>query len=353
MKLLSKINTPTKIVLLVVYTLILASLAVVIINIANVKDETEGYGVVARDENIQILTKTAETRTHSTASSNESSSWTLYFQVLQHNKDVEITDIQIFAKAITKAGKTIHFEETKASDSNYKGLPCKSSSSFKSFSSDFRKTISTSGEVSDAEMARVYVQVIYNATKGENTRKKSFKYYYNLTNVEKENYNDIYQTVQLMENDKYEDASSEEFGYYSAQIRLKRNENRIAKTSIYDVFYSKFSFNEGKLAEEGKKVVDTSVTIVGKIKNDEKDTNNVFSEYIKLLELHGVPLDVNGNDYYTSSEKNNISLYNGSQLSINTLYELSEAYMLISVTTNDGVTNYNRVKINFPDLPEA
>ena len=350
MKLLSKINTPAKIVLLVVYTLILASCAVLIINIASVKDEKEGYGIVARDENIQILTKTAETRTHSTTSSNENANWTLYFQVLQHNKEVEVTDIEIFAKAKTVTGKTIYFEETKAySTSNYKGLPCKSSSSFKSFSSDFRKSISSSGELSDNEMEKVYVQVIYNATKDGNTEKKSFKYYYNLTKVDKENYNDMFETIQLTENDKYQDVSSEEFGYYSGQLRFKRNEKRSSTSSIYDVFYSKFSFDEGKIREEGKQVVDTSITIIGKIQNDVKDTNNVFSDYIKLLELHGLPLDVSGNEYYTSSEKNNISLFNGSSLSVNTLYELSEAYMLVSVTTSDGVTNYNRVKINLPE----
>lgn len=350
MKFLNKINTATKIVILVVYTIILAAIAVLIINASNVINESEGYGVKALDENIQITTKITETRTHSTKTTNENANWNLYFHITQRNENVEVSDIEIFAKGKTRKGGTIYFEKSKASENNYTGTPCTSGTSFKSFTSNFKKSVSSSGEITDTELERVFVRVVYKVKANDKISTKELKYYHNLFNQYTEKYDKFDETKKINSNNVYQDMSSEAIGYYNAQMRIQFNEEKTTdESNKYDYFYSKFNFNEGKFNEEGKYITDSSIVIVAKVKHDSKDTNNVFSDYVKLLELYGVPLNQNINKYYTNTQVSSINSFYGSQNSINTLYEVEELYMFVSLTNSSGTTTYHCEKIELPN----
>ena len=341
MKLLSKINTATKIVILVVYTFILAAIAVLIINASTVVNEAEGYGSKAMDENIQVVTKIKETRTHSTDSSNPNAYYGLYFQVIQRATDVEITNIEIFAKGRTHKGGTIYFEESKASDSSYSGLPSKTSTAFKSFTSNFKKTINTKNEVTDTELERLFVRILYSVKKDEATTQKELKFYYSLFDQYKQKYDNFDENIIITDVNQFMSISNDEIGYYNGQMKVNYNEDKTAVDT-------KVSFDESKFIENNKYVTDCSFTVIGKVKHDNKDTQNIFSDYMKLLELHGVPVNMSGNNFYTESQKKNLSSFYESYNPINTLYDLSELYLFVSITNNEGKTTYHNVKIAMP-----
>ena len=63
MKKIEKLNTTTKMLLVLLYSFVLLLIAALLINIADAKDETRGYGTKARDHYIQLYTKIIETRT--------------------------------------------------------------------------------------------------------------------------------------------------------------------------------------------------------------------------------------------------------------------------------------------------
>ena len=346
MNFLNKLSSALKILILSIYTVLILSLAVFIISITELHED-EGYSTSAKDENIQIITKLKESRTHSTSSKEESATWNLYIQVLKNNSEVEVSNIELYAKAKTTDGKELYFEESPNSSSSYKGTPTTSSSYFCSCTSKFKKQISSKGEVTDTELDRLYIKVLYDVKKDEETNRKELKYFYSSIIPQNEDFSKYVETYEVENNKDKKDITIAKNGLYNINIKAAYSEEKTTEGSTkYDKFTYKVTFNEDAL-EENKHLVNSSVSIFGKVANDEKDVKNIFADYIVLSEYHGVFLD-QGSNAWTKSEKTNISNFcQENPLSINTLYDLSELYVLVSYTTNDGTTTYERTKINF------
>lgn len=347
MNFINKLSPAVKIVIVTIYTLILVALALLIISFKT-EDETEGYGTKAKDENIQMVVKMYETRSRGSESTSETASWYTTLQVAKHNPDVEVDNIEVYIKAKTFGGSTIYFEESKLSDSSYKGTPCTSASVFMSSGSSASRATIKKTTTSNSELKIVYVRALYNVTKGEKTEQKELKYYFRPVKPENEDFSKYTIEKQLSQNNLKEEVNASENGYYNAavKVRLYSDDTTSDRIELY------LSFNEGKLNEEGKSINNASVTLFAKVKNDPTDTENVISDYITIADEHGVFIDENNLSAWTTTQINGLKSFYTSTQTIKAAYDVSELYLLVTYTINNGTTTYDRIKINLPEISE-
>lgn len=355
MKFLSKINTTAKMAILVIYAVVLTLLAIFIININNI-DETEGYGTSARDENIQIASKIVESRTAASLSSDtakERSSWTVSLQITKNNPNVEVSNIEAYVKATTQDGSNIYFEESKKDSTSYKGTPSTTSANFVSYSSNINKTNTYSSSKKEYtktnnELKFVYIRVTYKVAQEDGTEtNKELKYYYVPVKPEQEDFNTYNEVVDYDSEDtkliEFDDSSK----YYNLFVKLTRNEEKTTEEKVQsDRIVPSFKVDESYIKEQGKYVTSASVTVFAKVKNDPSDTENYFSDYITVMDIHGAFVNQDNTAAWTAAQLNNLSGYYKSTCSINTTYEASELYILFTITTSDGKTTYNKVRVN-------
>ena len=126
MKKIEKLNTTTKMLLVLLYSFVLLVVASLLINVADAEDETKGYGTKARDHYIQLYTKVIETRTEPKLddqnTKKEEANYGIYTQVIQLT-DKEVKNIELYVTAETYDGSKIYYEESQKSSTIYKGKP--------------------------------------------------------------------------------------------------------------------------------------------------------------------------------------------------------------------------------------
>jgi len=340
MKFLQKLNPSVKILMVVIYTIILAVASVLIINLKKV-DETEGYGSSARDKNIQVVCKIYENRIASSGSTTESASWTASFQITKNNANVEVSNIEMYVKAKTFDGNTIYFEESPQSNSTYKGTPSITGSTFATTGASANRATIKKTLTENGELKLVFVRVLYTVTENEVEKQKELKYYFRPIKPEQENFSNYTVVKQIIADNKSKDIELEKNTYCAPNVRVKLYDDE--KTS--DRVQVGFKFNEAALKEQGKYVKSASVTVFAKVKNDSSDTKNVISDYITVVDAHGVFVDESNLEAWTTSQVSNLNGFYQCVSSINYKYYVSDLYMLISYTTNDNKTTYDRVKI--------
>lgn len=352
MKFITKLNPSVKMVILIVYAFILLALSIFLVNIETI-DETEGYGTTARDENIQLVAKIVESRTAGSLkkdNSKESSNWTITLQITKNNPNVEVTNIESFVKAVAEDDSVIYFEESKNS-SGYKGTPSTTSTSFVSYSSGIKRSNSYSSSTKEytktnTELKLVFIRTLYKAIDEDgNVSDKELKYYFAPVKPERQDFSLFSKTIELDNSDDEQIVAKDELSnYFTLDVKETINENKTTADNTYsDKFTPHVTANEEKIKEENKYVANASVTVFAKVKNDKTDLENYFPDYVTAIDLHGVFVDQANTSAWTTAQIRNLSNFYKSNCSINTLYETSELYIVLTLTTNDGQTQYSYI----------
>ena len=359
MKFIARLNPAVKMFLLVVYALILVAIAIFIINLQGL-DETEGYSAKGIDENIQIVSKLIESRTAAsltTENAREKANWTISLQIAKHNANVEVSKIETYVKAKTEKGSTIYFEESAKKSTSYKGVPSTSSSSFTSYSSGIAKSATYSSSTkeytkSNTELKMVFIRTTYVVTDADgNETQKELKYYYVPVKPEQEDFTKYSKTVTLTENKVESNILLEEDtkGIFTVTVKPTMNESKTTSETTYsDKVETSVSLNLQSLASEELYVVNSSATVFAQVKNDQSDKDNFFANYITAMDIHGTMVDKNNISAWTTYQVTSLSKYYNSNCSINTSYEVSALYIVLSATFNNGTTEFVRVKVILP-----
>ena len=359
MKFIARLNPAVKMFILVVYALILVAITIFVINLQGL-DETEGYSSKGIDENIQVVAKLKESRTAASLTSEtakEKANWTIALQVAKHNAKVEVSKIETYVKAKTEKGTTIYFEESAKKSTSYKGVPSTSNSSFTSYSTGIAKSSTYSSSTkeytnSNTELKMVYIRTTYVVTLEDGSEvNKELKYYFVPVKPEQEDFSKYSKTITLAENKKEEivPLEEDEKGIFKLTIKPTMNEEKTTTEKTYsDVIDASVSMNLQSLAQDGLYVVNSSATVFAKVKNDKSDTTNYFADYITVLDVHGTMVDTNNASTWSTYQATQLSKFYNSSCSINTSYEASVLYVVLSATFNDGTTEFVRVKVVLP-----
>ncbi|MBR2890855.1 MAG: hypothetical protein IKC22_00470 [Bacilli bacterium] len=350
-----RISPATKMVILAVYTFILFAITITIITATSI-NEAKGFHSMSRDENIQIVAKLVETRTSDYLKKNtdkEKASWKISYQVAKNNPNVDVKNIEIFTKAVTEEDKEIYFETTKKAYSSYKGDPSTNGTALQSYpkytysETQIEKTnkINTKDNTytkANSQLSIVYVTVFYHV---DNVQKE-MKFYFIPAKPDQYNFENFTEEIDLTEN-KGKRIVFNKNGYTTVSITPTiETETSTSETTINDSILFELKCNEKFLKEEGLFVTDANVTLFAKVKNDASDTENYFSDYITVVDLHGTFVDDNNTKAWSDHQRINLPTFYTSNCSINTTYEVSELYLIVSYTTSDGKTHTDHLKIN-------
>lgn len=347
MKKIEKLNTTTKMLLVLLYSFVLLLIAALLINIADAEDETRGYGNKARDHYIQLYTKLIETRIEPKIEEQdtrkESSQYGIYTQIIQLT-DKEVKNIELYVTAETYDGTKIYYEETKKASSIYKGKPNTNSSYFKTSPSKLNKqnsyvSSSNSYKQSNTMPKIVYMDVYYDVViSNAEIVKKQLKYYFVPTNPEVEKFENYQSSGTLTNKDQFSVDTKELKEYLNVNLKYTLSDQTAEEgTQLNDNFEISLSADESKFASFGKYIVDSKISLFAKGKNHITDTIDYFSDYILVSENFGVLVD-KGNSFINDTVKNSLTNTYLRSTNIGTCYEISELYLSISVTLNTGET---------------
>lgn len=341
MKKILNLNITFKMLILVIYSLLLLAVSGIIVGSVLTEDETKGYSTAAKDEYISVVAKLRETR--SEVSSKERATWTIWYQIVQQDPNVKIQNVRIFTEGITMDDKKIFFEGSKKDSSSIKQEVNTSSAAFSSYSSIIK---SYSGEKkSNSELKIVYTRVLYQVVIGEEILNKELKYRFVPCKPENENF----ESYEVLEQEiKYSDVAQKiEFNdtnnYFSLNVLFKETGDG-KESPITDYLKINLSGNESTISVANLTTTNVGVTVFGKVENQETDPDNYFSEYITIMDLHGCLVDLNS-DKWSESLKNSLSNFYYTESNLSKSYNVSELYLLLTLTTNNGATTTIKNKI--------
>ena len=349
MKIANKLSPATKMVIIILYTFVLFAVSIFIINLSTFETTRENkynYNNISKDENIQIVTKLVESRTKGNLESNkkEKSTWDLKFQIAKHNPSATVSNISLYASAETEEGEMIYFEKINQNKLDIKqaGFYTYSSLTYKSLEKSFSYKSSTKTYTpTNTQLAMVWVRVLYTVKIGEETTDKELKYYFVPSKPKQEDfnsYNEVITTSQNMKEVLVNDSNS----YYTAKITPTLSSS---EEVLNDKIKIKFEFDESKLLENKKYIQNAGLTLYAKIKNDPTDVENHFDDYFTVVDLSGAFVNTKNVGSWTEKETGTLNSFYESDVSIPKEYEVTELYLIVSYTTNEGVTNFDRYKI--------
>lgn len=346
MKRIEKLNITTKMLLVLIYSFVLLLAAVFIINIADAREENKGYSTKARDEYIQIYSKIVEMRNEPKDDSEnvekERLQSSIYTQITQ-TTNKEVKNIELYVTAETHDGTKIYYEETRKANSNYKGLPCKNTTYFKT-SPGFNKQNNYSSSKNEYTKTNttpkiVFIDVYYDVViSNTETLRKQLKYYFLPINADNENFEN-YEFSETLQNKTQKTVNTKQLSDYLT-VKLKyvlADPNIQTDATKNDNFEIVLSANEKKFAEVGKYVVNSKIALFAKGQNHSTDTEEYFSDYILISENVGVLVD-KGNSFIEDSVKNSLTNTYIRTSNISENYKVDELYLSISVTLNTGET---------------
>ena len=344
----NKISTATKMIILFIYTFLMFAIAITVISAASL-NETKGYNTETKDKNIQVVAELIESRTAGNltdSTKKENSKWKINFQVSKHNPDVKVEDIIIYAKGKTEEGEEIYFESSKGTPSkngtSFLTFPKYSSSGTQIEKTNVYKTSAESYTKTNSLLSIVYVDIMYKVD-GEH---QEFKFYIVPAKSEHVNFNSFVKEIELTEN-KEKRIVYNANGYTTVSVTpTMANKKTTPEETTNDEILFELKANEQLIKEDGLYVVDANVTMFAKVKNDYTDTEQYFADYIVVTDLHGTFVDDSDTKAWSDRERLNLSTFYTSTSSINSTYDVSELYLIISYTTSDGKTHTDQLKIN-------
>ncbi len=336
MSLLSKLSTKIKILILVVYSLVAVLIALLIVGFGSKTEILTGYTKSAVDEYVKASYRVQETRQSSRQldAKHETSTYKVYAYIEKRipteNTKVAINDIMLYVAGENKDGKKL-FDEPSTSTSK----SISTTGTVASFGSNvipnnvFVKKYKTEKEseiLVDNVPVKLYFTLKYNVviTTEEETKEeaKTLKYVINLTNTEQNEF-DKFRERKII-NNKVENLENEPY-----DLEVTRSQTSSSTSITKDRFNIKLYLNSPNLSIN--KLENIRVEVFGKAKNDSNDTNNEFSDYVRMYTYCGGVIS---------------SSYSSLSSEIDEQYEISELYVIVQYKYDDFDEKVLTYKIN-------
>lgn len=338
MKTLSNISNKIKILILVLYSALAIVVAFLIVDRATQVDLFEEYTNTPYDDTVKVNFQLKEVRKSSVENNAdyESTTYELYGSVAKDTgnekaKETKISNIRFYVSGITTSGKIVFDEALRdGSISETSTYPYRTSSNLAANNTFVKKVTVTEGtaEKTMKEPAQIYFRVTYTATeKNCPAQDKEILYSTSITNIDKIDFSSFEE--RQVQNGKIVNEADP----FDLLISKKlNNENTTSSTNVKkDYIRTQFDLNNPNLA--GKTVKDAKIEVFGKVNNDNKDKENDFADYLRVVAYYGTILSVT---YIETA--------------IDESYDISDLFVVAHIEYTDG-TNYNtQFKISIANL---
>lgn len=335
MNFLSKINNKLKIIILVLYTALAIVIAFLFLNAVSKDDILEGYDIYSNNEYVNVGFRVQEQRKSSEQNESESekSSFKIYAYIekkaQEENVKLSINNIKIYVAGTNSSGKFL-FDEPSSSSTKQISENGKSAYYESNISSNdvFTKTVSGS-VITDNTPKKLYFKVIFSTYKkvdnGDNDisyyeTNEEIKYEFNVNNFKIEKAESFETREKVMGTNLIINNSEP----YDLQIKKS-----VVETNNVDKYNFIISLNQPNLGE--KLVKNITIEVYGIVKNDIKDKDNLFSDYIFMYGYYG--------SLISSTASNVIA-------EIAQSYNLTELIVVSRVTYNDSTIQNINYKVN-------
>lgn len=332
MNFLTKINDKLKIIILVVYTLIAVLIAFLVLNSSTKVELLKNYSNVASDDNVKLVVRMREDRKSSYGTSTEFESSTYYFAAYLEKKaevsKAKLTNIRFFISGTNSSGK-ISFDEYNSyytvSNSSAGGP---STTVNHSSNKKFTKTVVVENEknvVNDTTPVNVYLTVLYTIEKEDKTTSDhKLKYTVELNQIKDIEFSS-FESVDLTNN-----VIKNENNAVDIKVEKLFTSDESKKGSAkYDSITITTSLNNPNLA--GREIKNYKVEAFGKVKNDVKDKEELFDNYIRVYTASGASLNISGTKV---------------KCEVDEKYEISELYILLVVEFTNGTSETAKYKVD-------
>ena len=153
-----------------------------------------------------------------------------------------------------------------------------------------------------------------------------------LSHLEKEINKYVATTVDTLDDDRID--LKDDNKLFGLKIKTKLSDNKLDKFNIY-TYYSKDTIGKASI-----EVKDSHLAVFGKLDNDPHDDTNYMSDYVSMVQYHGI----------LTTRKTGISL-TASTVSYNELYNMSKIYVFQQMKTVPGKVVSSYVTIAVDELP--
>lgn len=323
---LSKLNNKLKIIILVLYTFVAVLITLLVLNSATKTTLIHGYNDHVGDDLLNVSFRIQEQRQSSSNNNNkhESSTYKIYayFEKVQQKDNVKlaIDNIKIYVSGENHESKLL-FDEPNSSIT--KKIPETSkTTSFEANiipNSVFVKKYDSSDNLTDNEPKKLYFKITYNYIKKvsdsegkieSSSEDRTIKYEISLNNFNSDSTKLKLRNFVEGSNKIVNDGEP-----YDLQIKKSMSTTSESKERYNFIV----SLNNPNLAN--RKIKNIQINVYGKVLNDSKDTNNEFSEIIRLYTYCGSVVSSTGSNVTTD---------------VPTEYELSEMYVVSQIIYDDG-----------------
>ncbi len=331
MNFITKINDKLKIIILTAYTLIAVLIVFLILNSNTEVKLLQDYSNVASDENVNLIVKIREDRKSSYGTNSDFESSTYYFGASLEKKETiknaKLTNIRFLISGENKNGKISFDEYNSTFTISASSASGPSTTVNMSSSSKFKKTVVVENEknvVTDKTPAVVYLTVLYDLQKDtskDEITSHYIKYCVKLSQLGNVNF-EQFESKKLVNNMIENDGNAIDIKVipsYTSESSSKGN-------AKYDTITITPTLNNPFLSN--REIKHYSIEAFGKVKNDVKDKENLFDDYIRVYTASGISLK-------------NTNL----KCDIDEKYDVSELYFIIKIELSDGSTQNLNYKV--------
>lgn len=340
MKFISKINTTTKILILVIYTFALAAIAgAVVIKTSNKVVFTE-YTDKPYDENLEVAVSLLERRTRSDEkkeTSREEAKWDVRVHLNALDTSKKIKNVGVYLTLKTHNGTYVYKEQTRTKEVTLPSI---------NFLSDYSVANKTQTYNSKTEVyenvdktpeqgfLKVHYQLKVDTLDGKVEYKDyEINYKFNVIQFDEKEINKyVATTVDTLDDDRIN--LKDDNKLFGLKIKTKLSDNKLDKFNIY-TYYSKETIGKASI-----EVKDSHLAVFGKLDNDPHDDTNYMSDYVSMVQYHGI----------LTTRKTGISL-TASTVSYNELYNMSKICVFQKMKTVPGKVVSSYVTIAVDELP--
>ncbi len=289
MKFIEKLNTTGKVLLLLVYIIVLASMLLLVGSLKSGVEYYTDYGKVPGDENMDIAVRVKERRTlPSSANEKETQYWDL--QVYLHLKDQKAIyrNVTIYTAILKKDG-TYKYEEKSANVltgiENPNNITGSTSDRgiYSSYSITSKTMVYNSSTEeytkNNGEPDKIYVKVVYQIREeGKKEKQESFTYQCDVINADEMDFNKFdSSTTNDSKNVKLNGIED----VLGVKVRTELEEDK-AKTDTY-----RLNVTYQPLKDEEKVIQNASLAVFLGMNNTDSDEDEYFENYIEFAQFYG------------------------------------------------------------------
>lgn len=288
MKLLSKLSPKMKVLILIVYTAVVVVLGVIVFNFVQPQnvDNFKEYQDAAFDENISFIVRVRENRTSadvSSETSKEKAYWDVMIYFTKKDSSLQIRKVHTLLSAVGEDGSLIYNERLNSVSLTSTTIPSVSITSFAKKTNEYNST-TKEYQKTNHELSRLYIKVMYEIKNSDNVFEfKTINYKIELLKEIDYKFDSFNERLTKQEagNKKGYFESEKELFELLVEARLNTEDNPKDRFRITAI--------EGnEVYNQDNKIKNLKLVVFGKAENDPSDTEEYFSNYIKIEQFYGV-----------------------------------------------------------------